>query len=388
MDLNKQKIEQAVGLLKEFDIDIWMVFVRETPMMADPVMPLVIGSDVTWQSFFIFTKSGEAVALIGNFDEALFSKSGHFTKVIPYTQGVGSDIRKLLGEINPKTIALNYSIDDTGSDGLTHGMYLQLCDYLKNTPFVERFVSSEPICSRLRSRKLSAEVDLLSHAADAAVEVWERAIKEIKPGLSEIEIAAIIDRHIVATGGTPSFPTIVNAGDKSDPGHGHPTEARLTRGDLLHVDFGVRLDNYCSDIQRLAYFSQSHGSVPNELKDAFDTVVEIITETGHHCKPGKLGHEVDAIARQMLRDNGYEEYQHALGHQLGRSVHDGGAILGPKWERYGRSPSIPLELGNVLTLELEIMLPGIGCVGLEEDIVVTEQGARFLCPRQMELIIL
>jgi Xaa-Pro aminopeptidase len=388
MDMIKQKIEQAVGLLKEFDIDMWMVFVRETPMMADPVMPLVIGNDVTWQSFFIFTKSGEAVALIGNFDEALFSKSGHFTKVIPYTQGVGSDIRRLLGEINPKTIALNYSIDDTGSDGLTHGMYLQLCDYLKDTPFAERFVSSEPICSRLRSRKLPAEVDLLSKAADAAVEAWERSVKEIKPGLSEIEIAAIIDRHIVATGGTPSFPTIVNAGDKSDPGHGHPTEARLTRGDLLHVDFGVRLDNYCSDIQRLAYFSPQHRSVPGELKDAFDTVVEIITETGQNCKPGKLGHEVDAIARQMLRDNGYEEYQHALGHGLGRSVHDGGAILGPKWERYGRSPSIRLELGNVLTLELEIMLPGIGCVGLEEDVVVTELGARFLCPRQMELTIL
>jgi Xaa-Pro aminopeptidase len=388
MDLIKQKIEQAIGLLKEFDLDMWMAFVRETSMMADPIMPLVIGNDVTWQSFFIYTKSGDAIAVIGNFDEALFSKSGHFTRVIPYTQGVGSDINKLLGELNPGTIALNYSTDDTGSDGLTHGMYLQLCDYLKETPFVGRFVSSEPICSRLRSRKLPAEVDLLSKAADAAAEVWGRVIKEIKPGLSEIEIAAIIDRHILATGGAPSFPTIVNAGDKSDPGHGHPTEARLGRGDLLHVDFGVRLDNYCSDIQRLAYFSPQRQSVPDELKDAFDTVVEIITETGNYCKPGKLGHEVDAIARQMLHDNGFEEYQHALGHGLGRSVHDGGAILGPTWERYGRSPMIPLENGNVLTLELEIMLPGIGCVGLEEDIVVTDHGARFLCPRQMELVVL
>ena len=87
----------------------------------------------------------------------------------------------------------------------------------------------------------------------------------------------------------------------------------------------------------------------------------------------------------MLTDNGYPTYQHALGHQLGRDVHDGGALIGPKWERYGITPTIELEANNVFTLELEIVLPGIGCVGLEEDVCVTESGARFLGPRQMEL---
>lgn len=387
MNLTKQKIDQATGLLKEFDIDIWMVFVRETSMMADPVMSLLIGHNVTWQSFFVFTKSGEAIALVGNFDEALFSKSGHFTKLIPYTQGVGEDIRELIQRLDPKSIALNYSIDDTGSDGLTHGMYLQLCEYLKETPYAERFVSSEPICSRLRSRKLPAEVELLSEAAREAVSVWDKAVKKISPGMTEKEIGGVIDRLISATGGTPSFPTIVNAGTKSDPGHGRPTDAKLSRGDLLHVDFGILKNDYCSDIQRLVYFPPPQKAAPTELVEAFQAVRDIITESATLCKPGVKGYEVDTVARTMLRDNGYEEYQHALGHQLGRSVHDGGAILGPQWERYGRTPSIPLEDGNVLTLELEIMLPGIGCVGLEEDVVVTPTGARFLSPRQMYLVI-
>lgn len=389
MNLTKQKIDQATGLLKEFDIDLWMIFVRETSMMADPVMPLLIGHDVTWQSFFMFTKSGEAIALIGNFDEALFSKSGHFTKVIPYTQGVGKDIRELIHRLDPKSIALNYSVDDTSSDGLTHGMYLQLCEYLRDTPYAARFVSSEPICSRVRSRKVAGEIQLLSEAATAADRVWSLAGRDIQPGMTEMEIAAIIDRYIRAGGWAPSFPTIVNAGTKSDPGHGHPTNAKLSRGDLLHVDFGILLENYCSDIQRLAYFlSPQESAPPPELIEAFQAVRDIITETAVHCKPGVKGFEVDNIAREMLRENGYEEYQHALGHQLGRSVHDGGAILGPQWERYGRTPSIPLEEGNVLTLELEIMLPGIGCVGLEEDVVITPSGARFLGPRQMELVVL
>jgi len=127
---------------------------------------------------------------------------------------------------------------------------------------------------------------------------------------------------------------------------------------------------------------------PPELRDAFEAVANIITETGKQCRPGARGFEIDAVARQMLKDDGYEEYQHGLGHQLGRSVHDGGALLGPRWERYGATPTIPIEAGNVFTLELEILLPGIGCVGLEEDMVVTADGARFLCPRQLELDLL
>ncbi len=114
-------------------------------------------------------------------------------------------------------------------------------------------------------------------------------------------------------------------------------------------------------------------------------IKDIITVTGRMCRPGVKGYEIDARARQMLVDNGYPEYEHALGHQLGRAVHDGGALIGPRWERYGKTPEIPLEENVATTLELEIILPGIGCVSLEEDACITKDGARFLGPRQMEL---
>jgi Xaa-Pro aminopeptidase len=196
----------------------------------------------------------------------------------------------------------------------------------------------------------------------------------------------MIDSRIRDAGGVPSFETIVNAGNKTNPGHGHPTEARLEKGDLLHVDFGVLHDDYCSDIQRLLYFKRAGEAVaPAELIEAFDLVNEIITRSSEICLPGKKGYEIDTEARRILSDHGFPEYQHALGHQLGRAVHDGGGIIGPRWERYGDTPKIDLEEGNVFTLELEIILPGIGCVGLEEDIVVTSKGGRFLSPRQLEL---
>jgi Xaa-Pro aminopeptidase len=201
-------------------------------------------------------------------------------------------------------------------------------------------------------------------------------------------LAKVIDSETVNLGGVPSFETIVNAGSKTDPGHGHPTDARLEPGDLLHVDFGVKLDRYCSDIQRLLYFRRrGEISVPEELIRAFNKVRDIITESAKLSRPGARGWEIDAQARKMLKYAKYPEYQHGLGHQLGRAVHDGGAMIGPKWERYGTTPTLKIEAGNVFTLELEIVLPGIGCVGLEEDVVITEQGARFLCPRQLELAV-
>ncbi len=389
MNLTQDKAAQGIGILGELDIDLWLIFVRETNMMADPTVALVVGHAATWQSFFAFTRQGDGVALVGNHDEANFRRAKQFIEVLTYTQDVKPDLVKLITRLDPKSIAINYSVNDVAADGLTHGMYLLLQEYLEGTPYVDRLISSEQLVSKLRSRKLPGEIELIAEAARQTVSVWERVVPMLRVGMSEAEVGELIDREILATGGVMSFDTIVNAGDKSAPGHGAPSAAKLAPGDLLHVDFGIKLDGYCSDLQRLAYFRRKgETKAPAELIEAFETVRDIITATGRKARPGVKGFEVDALAREILRDNGYPEYQHALGHFIGRDVHDGGGILGPQWERYGTMPMQPLEVGNVTTLELEILLPGIGCVGLEEDAAITDEGAEYLCPRQMELIVL
>ncbi|MBD3403671.1 M24 family metallopeptidase [candidate division GN15 bacterium] len=388
MEITREKVRQTAGILGEAGIDLWLVCVRETSLMADPVLPLVVGHDVTWQSFFAFTRDGRSIALVGNFDRDIFSRSGSFNEVRTYTEGVGESLRELLGEIDPASIAINFSTDNPAADGLTYGMYQLLCRYLDNTPYRERLVSAADICSTVRSRKTPTEIDRLTAAAVMAEEIWQDVSPSIEVGMSERDVAALIDGAIAERGATNSFVTAVNAGDKTSPGHGPPTDATLGPGDVMHIDFGVLLDDYCSDLQRLIYFTRpNESSAPAEVLEAFDMVAGIITETGKAAVPGATGAEIDAIARETLREHGYPEYQHALGHQLGRSVHDGGAVIGPPWDRYGRTPSMPLEENNVFTLELEIILPGIGCVGLEEDMCVTPDGARFLCPRQKELIV-
>lgn len=389
MNLIKDKIEQTFQLLNELDIDCWLIFVRESTMAPDPSMPLVVGHDVTWQSFFIYTKQKEAIALVGNFDKENFIRSGCFTEVRSYTTDASEEIQSILSKIDPKKIAINYSEDNVAADGLSHGMYLLLQKYLSESPYTERLISSEKLIGKLRSKKLKQEIGYLQKAAELADDIWKKTVQDIRVGMSEEQVAAIINYYIFHGKNKLSFPTIVNAGDKSEPGHSLPSKATLSGGDLLHVDFGIKYKYFCSDIQRLAYFKRpNEKAVPPELLEAFQLVFDIITASAKMCKPGVLGHEIDAEARTMLEENGFETYQHALGHQLGRDVHDGSALIGPKWERYGELTSIPLEENNVFTLELEILLPGIGCVGLEEDIVVTKNGGEFLCLRQTELIVL
>jgi Xaa-Pro aminopeptidase len=389
MDICKEKIEQAIGILDELNIDLWLIFCRESDMMADPTLDLIVGDKVVWQSAFFIGRRGETIALVGNFDAPNFERSGRFQRVIPFVQDCGKEIAKNIKKIKPNKIALNYSLDNTAADGLTHGMYLLLKEYLKGTPYQKKLISAEPIISSLRGRKTRTEIELLKKAASLANSCWNKNIHQVRAGMTEIEIARMLEKSIIDTGNVISFETIVNAGAKTSAGHGHPTGAILEKGDLLHVDFGAQYKKYCSDIQRLAYFKRDNESEPpGELASAFNTVRDIISEVSQLYKPGVKGYKVDAVARKMLRSAGYPEYQHALGHQIGRSVHDGSALVGPKWKRYGNSPNIPLEEGNAFTIEFGIELPRIGYVGLEENLVVTPQGGEFLCPRQMELIII
>ncbi|MEZ5359282.1 MAG: Xaa-Pro peptidase family protein [Candidatus Zixiibacteriota bacterium] len=386
MNILKEKIGQVAAILRGQAVDVWLVYCRESDVMADPVMPLVVGHSVVWPSYFIYTAAGDAIAIVGEFDSADFERSGCFTEVHPFSNNAKECLQEVLRRLDPAQIAINYSRHTPTADGLTYGMYLNLCNELKGTPYAERLISSESICISLRSRKSPGELQLLKRAADIAGTAWDNALPRFKAGMTEMAVARILEAEMKKLGAEPSFQTIANAGAKTQPGHGKPTDAVLEPGDLLHVDFGANVEGYCSDIQRLAYVAKpGETTAPDEVKKAFNLVRDIIIASGKMLKPDTTGFEIDSAARKALIDNGYPEYRHALGHQLGQYVHDGGALLGPRWPQYGILPDIPLEENIVVTIELEIKIEGVGCAGLEEDARVTPDGAEFLSTPQTEL---
>ena len=128
----------------------------------------------------------------------------------------------------------------------------------------------------------------------------------------------------------------------------------------------------------------TESTATKEVARAEKTVADAIQAAAQALRPGVLGREVDAAARRVVVAAGYPEFKHAVGHGLGRAVHDGGTMLGPPWPCYGGMVDQPVEVGNVFTLELSVMTAA-GCYGLEEDVVVTEQGCEFLSTFQHEL---
>lgn len=387
-DLIQEKIAQAVAVLNELDVDLWLTFCRESACVPDPVTDLIVGHGACWLSGFFIARNGETTVLVGEADAADFELSGLYKNVETYSTDVGEKLHDIVVRHDPRRIALNYSESNYTADGLSHGLFLHIEEALKNTPYRQRLISSEDIVARVRGRKSAEEIRRLRTAAEMAAHCWEKAVDEIEAGMSEIRIASIFQEIIADLGGTPAFNTIVNAGSKTKPGHSSPTSTKLEKGDLLHVDFGVNYQGYCSDIQRLLYFPKNdQNQVPDSLNRAFATVRSILDETIALYRPGAIGHEIDGLARRRLSAAGYPEFNHGLGHQIGQAVHDGGAIVGPLWPRYGNLGLIPLEENNVFTAEFGITLDGIGHVSLEEDVLVTPEGGLLLCPPQRELVL-
>jgi Xaa-Pro aminopeptidase len=388
-----EKTQQAIDLLKEKDIDLWLTFVRETSAGGDPILPLIYGdSDLTWQSALIFTQTGESIAIVGRFELETALNVGAYAKVLPYDESIRPVLLEELERLAPKQIAINYSESDVLADGLSHGMYLNLLALLEGTPFSERLISAEHLVSSLRGHKSALEIQRIRKAIASTGEIYAKTFENIKPGMTEIEVAEMMQAEVVQRGLGFAWPRsnnpAVNSGPDSPVGHNAPTEIQIERGHLLHFDFGVREDDYCSDIQRMVYFLKpGEIQAPEVVQKAFDTEVMAIQAAFDAIHPGVQGVEIDAIARQVLTDAGYPEFMHATGHQVGRLAHDGGAILGPAWDRYGETPFFPLEIGQVYTIEPSLMVPGYGIIGLEEDIVVTAEGAEWLATPQKELIL-
>lgn len=389
-NLIAEKLDQAQGILAEFDLDAWMVFVRESSHGGDPALSYVYDGSFTWQSAMIVTRAGDRIAVVGKFDDGAVRDTRLWTEVIPYVQSIRDPLVETIRRLDPRSLALDFSVDDHAADGLTHGMHLLLLKYFAGTPYADRFVSAADVIGALRGRKAPHELARIEAAIATAETIFDEVGRFAVPGKTERDVARFMqdaaERRGVGMAWSPPCP-IVNTGPNSMIGHGVPSDLRIEPGHILHIDFGVQQEGYCSDLQRCWYVPRAGEHAPPEpVARAFGAVVNGISEAADLLKPGAIGWEVDQAARRVIAEAGYPEYGHALGHHVGRSAHDGGGLLGPRWERYGKTTLRQAEPGNVFTLEPSIEdAGGCGCLGIEEMVVVTETGCRWLSNRQMTL---
>ncbi len=392
-NIHKEKVEQAVEILKELGIDMWLTYVRETETIRDPSLDLILGTNCTWQSAFIITSHGDKIAIVGSLDVENIKLKNIFDEVIGYIQGIKDELLDKLRKIDPEKIAINYSLNNNLADGLTHGMYLDLIEKIKDTSFMERLCSSEEIISLLRGRKSKTEIELIKKAINITEEIFQLTSNFIKTGVTEKQIADFIlsevEKRGLETAWDKEYCPSVFTGPDTAGAHAGPTDRPVQPGHVLNIDFGVKYKGYCSDLQRTWYIlRENENDAPDEVKHGFYVIVKAIEKAVEALKPGVVAHEIDSIARNFIIENGYEEFPHALGHQVGRKAHDGGVILAPRWERYGDIPYKKVGINLVYTIEPRLTIKNYGIATVEEMVFVNEDGANYLSNPQKKLYLI
>ncbi len=391
--LIQEKVAQAIDILNEFSIDCWITFVRESALNGDPVLDYLVDADLTWHSALIINRSGETFAILGEYDRRTVEELGAYREVIGYVKGVKEPFQRVMKQLNPARIAVNYSQESEICDGITHGMYLTLVDLLSDLGFADRIVPADRVVSALRQRKTKTELDSMKRAIVATEEIFAAVSGFIAPGKTELEIAAFmkaeVERRKLDYAWEPKVCPAVFAGPDTAAAHYAPTNREVARGQILNMDFGVKINGYCSDLQRTFYIlDQDETTAPPDVQRGFETIVNSVEASKQAMRPGVKGIDIDAIARNIVIAGGYDEFPHALGHQVGRFAHDGTALLGPAWEKYARKPFYPLEEGMVFTIEPRLTVPDRGIATIEEMVVVTKSGAEYLSTPQITLLLI
>ncbi len=390
MQMIKEKIAQAIDILKEKNIDMWLTFVRESATIPDPAIEMTIGQNCTWQTAWIITKGGETICIAGSLDVESIKKAGNYTTIVPYVQGIGKDLVNAITRRKPNKIAINFSLDSVMADGLSHGMFLQLTEYLADTKYVNRLVSSQDVLSALRGRKTQAEIKNIQKAISHTLEIFDLVTSFLAVGKTERNVADFILKEVKARGLELAWDAdhcpAVFTGPEHAGAHFGPTKRKIEAGHVLNIDFGVKVNGYCSDLQRTWYIrKKGEKEAPVEVKRGFDVIVKSIQKAAKILVPGAVSWKIDKAARSFIVQSGYPEYPHALGHQVGRAAHDGGVGLMPQWERYGDLPKGKVEAGQVFTIEPRLPIQGYGVATVEEIVWVTEKETKFLSKPQKSL---
>ncbi len=265
--------------------------------------------------------------------------------------------------------AIAQRLDGAGTIGLnfaelTHAWATRLASARPQS----RWVDVSAALRKARSTKDAAEIERLRRAAEIGSNVGREIPSLLRPGITELELAAEIEYRMNRHGANGrSFSTIVAFGPHGAEPHFQPGDARLAPGASIVCDYGAIHRRYVSDITRSFRF----GPRDDEMRAVHETVERAQQAAFAKIRPGTPAREVHLAAAAVIDASPYKgRLIHGVGHSIGLAVHDG-------WG-YGPKADDALEEGMVFTVEPGIYLPGKGGVRIEDDIVVTHDGYELL----------
>jgi Xaa-Pro aminopeptidase len=239
-----------------------------------------------------------------------------------------------------------------------------------------RIRETASLVERVRMIKDVDEIAAIRAAVELGAGLFQRALETIRPGVSEVEVAAEME-YAARMGGAEgmSFETIIASGARAALPHGRASEAAIPSGGFVVCDFGVILHGYCSDRTRTVYA----GAATSEARRIYDAVLASQMEAIETVRPGVKVDQVDRAARKSLHKSGLAKYfTHSTGHGVGLEIHEA--------PRLAKGQQEVLRPGMVITIEPGVYLSGRWGVRIEDMVVVTEHGCEVLSPMQKELI--
>jgi hypothetical protein len=393
--------QHLLPLMRKHGIDLWAIISRENA--PDPILELFGGNGITgWyghRNAYLLADRGEAgldTTVIGT------HLSGHLKRFYDRLQAYGEEglkphLQKYLAERQPRRIAINQSRTISMADGLTAELKAYFLDALGPVP-AGRVVSSEPLLVDYVSVHTPDEDAIEEEAARATYRILERALSNevITPGQTtlmdvhywiaaerkrqnfEFNFPASLDLQRFRDG------KVVALDDADNP--------VIERGDLLHVDFGVRLGGVVTDQQKMGYVLRSGESAPSQgLRLAFADSVTAADLHAAELLPGRTGIDIKLRSEAAGKKAGLDllVYSHVQGYW----VHDAGPWMVFDWpERYGSHPRFAFQGGEWFSLEFRTrtMVAEWGdqyvTISREEDMIVPKSGpARYLAGPQMAL---
>ncbi|HZW03278.1 MAG TPA: Xaa-Pro peptidase family protein [Anaerolineaceae bacterium] len=386
----QEKMTAAAELIQAAGADMWLILTREG---SDPALPLMVGTRSIHEAAMMILPSGRHAVLCSQSDRGNYASTDLFAEVIVYEKDFAASLRAQLEQRNPQRLMLNFSTSDALSDGLTVGQYLLLEEVLGAERLRAVEMSSEAVLKQLRSQKSPAELARVQKAVDLTLEIYAEVFSKLRCGLTEKQIgemfvAGMRARGVTSgTGAAYDMPIVCLV--RCGLAHRQPGDNPAQPGDILIMDFSVRHQNYVSDIARTVYFLKpGETQAPPDVQHAFDTAHRAISAVIDSICPGQAGWEVDATGRRVVEAGGFPTVRHSVGHQIGRNCHDGGTLLGPRRSYPRPDVETQVQAGELYAIEPTVIQDGgLPCMLVEENVLITDSGARLLSRRQNELVL-